>query len=402
MKKRINFIAFVLCFFAIIFCISPTLALPINLSNNARASLITCGPGEDLYSIFGHTAIRINDPVTGVDRVYNYGTFDFDTPNFYLKFAQGKLRYMLSVSTMQDFMVEYQIEGRYVKEQYLDLDRNQIQDLYNKLESNALPQNKYYLYDFFYDNCSTRPRDMLENIHGIKIHWGHTHTPVKSTFRDMIGEYLHNMPWAKFGIDLALGLPTDKIPSERERMFLPEKLFRAAAGADIIENGLGAPLVQKEVPVLAQRYVSGPLSFFTPSHLAWILFTLVALFTFFGKFGKGIWLDRILFSAVGLLGIAIALLWFATDHQATKWNLNLLWALPTHLVFVWLRQNKTKTWYFLLTAMLGLAMLIFWPAIPQQFNSAVAPLILTLALRSWTIFRRGKALGLISFNWSKA
>ena len=130
-----------------------------NLSDRSVVSLLTCSPGTELYSIFGHCAIRIHDPVNEIDKIYNYGTFDFDSPNFYMEFIKGKLFYFLSVSNFTFFKTTYIRMNRSIYEQVVDLSMDQRQSLYQYLENNHLPENRYYLYDFFFDNCATRIRD---------------------------------------------------------------------------------------------------------------------------------------------------------------------------------------------------------------------------------------------------
>ncbi len=131
------------------------------LSDQARVSVITCGPGDQIYSVFGHTALRIVDPMHRIDRVYNYGTFDFNTPNFYLKFARGDLAYFLSVTSFDQFVYAYQLENRSLSEQVLRLNGAQVQALYNRVEANLRPDQMYYRYQFFADNCTTRIYDLL-------------------------------------------------------------------------------------------------------------------------------------------------------------------------------------------------------------------------------------------------
>lgn len=172
-------------------------------AQNYRISLLTCDPGDELYSAFGHNAVRVLDNDTGRDIVFNYGTFDFDTPNFYLKFARGKLDYMLSVSTYEQFILHYQYLQRSVREQVLDLSPEQTLRTVQFLQENYEPQNRFYRYDFFFDNCATRIRDMVEMVLGDQLKWGETEASSGKTFRNLIDEYVYPMPWADFGIDLA-------------------------------------------------------------------------------------------------------------------------------------------------------------------------------------------------------
>lgn len=362
----------------------PTHGQAVPLSSAAEVSLITCGPGNDLYATFGHSALAISDPVNGIDRVYNYGTFDFNTPNFYLKFARGKLNYMLSVSTMRRFLRVYQYEGRWVKLQKLNLTAAEKMELYRFLENNAKPKNRDYKYDFFYDNCSTRLRDALENVLGEKLEYQKPDTVDERTFRDLIDLYLTNHPWSDLGIDLALGAPCDNVANRRQQMFLPDFLMSHIGQATVVRAGMAQPLVEKTVPILMENTQQSDEKESGTDWIFWTLFAIAALSAIFLRAGYFRWFDISFFFITGLLGIFIALLWFATDHSATKWNFNLLWALPT---WIWgavlLIRKKSGSRFFKVHAILMFAILIFWIAIPQNYHDAVIPLVLALGARSW-------------------
>lgn len=373
---------FFFSFFAI--CVNVANSQPVSLTTASEASLITCGPGGDLYATFGHSAIHISDPYAGVDRVYNYGTFDFNTPNFYLKFAQGKLNYMLSVSTMPQFLREYEYEGRWVYRQKLNLTQTERQQLYNFLEENALPQNRDYKYDFFYDNCSTRLRDVLENTLGDRLKYPENPKDSIQTFRDLIGLYLTNHAWSELGIDLALGEPCDRIATWRQKMFLPDFLKSNLEQAKVIHDDKTENLISGGAYILTERRNPKDEDTAGIMWIFWTLFAVAGISAVFLKARYFRWFDIVFFSVIGLLGIFIALLWFATDHSATKWNFNLLWALPT---WIWgailLIRNKPNSRFFKIHALIMFAILIFWIAIPQNFHEAVIPLTLALMMRSW-------------------
>ncbi|NEN22174.1 DUF4105 domain-containing protein [Cryomorpha ignava] len=378
MAKRFFLVAFIQ-FICVIYAHSQ------QLTENTEISLITCGSGKDLYSTFGHSAVHISDRTTGLDRVYNYGTFDFDTPNFYVKFARGKLNYMLNVTSFERFIRTYQIEGRWVKRQLLNLTDSEKEELYAFLENNALPENRDYKYDFFYDNCSTRIRDVLENLLGDKLHYPENPTDSIQTFRNLIDLYLTDLKWSDFGIDLALGAPTDKVASWREKMFLPDYLMSHIGQAEVINNGQREPLVSQTNLVLAENEALTKTNSSGILWIFWLLFAFSVVTSFFinPKFLR--WFDIVFFMTIGILGIFIGLLWFATDHTATKWNFNMLWALPT---WIWgailLIRKKPNSRFFKVHAIIMFAILIFWIAIPQDFHAAVVPVILALAARSWS------------------
>ncbi|HNE28922.1 MAG TPA: DUF4105 domain-containing protein, partial [Saprospiraceae bacterium] len=188
---------------------SQSAAFP--LSDSSFISLITAAPGEELYSTFGHSALRVKDPARNFDRCYNYGTFDFDQPNFYLNFCRGKLLYYLNVERRRDFEYEYLMDRRTLREQTLDLDASQKQQLFDLLQENALPQNREYKYDFFYDNCATRIRDIVEKALLYQVFFDSTTTKKGTTMRQLLKPYLLDKPWTRFGIDLILGQAADRV-----------------------------------------------------------------------------------------------------------------------------------------------------------------------------------------------
>ena len=172
------------------------IAQEVQLSPKAELSVITCGPGtEELYASFGHSAFRVQDIPNKIDRIYNYGTFNFNTPNFYTKFVQGKLLYQLSAYDFGRFLQGYHLENRWVKGQVLDLTPNEVQQVYDYLENNALPQNRDYKYDFFYDNCSTKLYEVLETVLGDRLIFDNNFASNGYTQRELISQYTISQPW---------------------------------------------------------------------------------------------------------------------------------------------------------------------------------------------------------------
>lgn len=197
-----------------------------NLSNRAKVSLLTIAPTNELYNQFGHTAIRISDPVTGVDYSYNYGVYDFDTPNFYMKFIQGRLSYMMSIVETNRELAVYQLRRRGVIEQDLNLSPEQVQTVAAYLRENYKPENRYYLYDFFFDNCATRIRDLFEDALDTRFDYPEGMVPNYKTYRELLDEKIASTPWHDFGIDFILGSPTDRYADFRGEMFLPDYLAK--------------------------------------------------------------------------------------------------------------------------------------------------------------------------------
>ena len=367
------------------------------LSPQAELSLLTCSPGTELYSIFGHSAFRVHDPVSRLDWVYNYGVFEFDTPNFVLKFARGKLRYYVLSYSYRHFHREYLTEGRSIKEQVLNVNDAQKTAIFKALMTNELPENKYYAYDFFFDNCSTRERDLLQNALGEDLRFHPRKGDDYGSYRDLIDTYLRNDVWADFGIDLLLGLPTDADAHQKGAVFLPDYLFEALASAEIKENGAWKPLVSKtqtlldlpETPITAFQY--------SPHVLTWGIFVVALLFSFLGfknkKAYKGF--DIAFFLMLALLGTLMLLFWIGTNHQATYKNLNMLWAWPFNYILVIGLIGKRRQSWVRVFAKFGFPAMAFILAthwlLPQVFHAAVLPLMMAATLRLGMIWHRTKA-----------
>ena len=351
-----------------------------------RISLLTCTPGQELYSIFGHSAIRVVDSATNTDLVFNYGTFDFYDPDFYKKFIKGKLLYFVSVDSLQSFLLEYQYDKRGVIEQVLNLSCKEKQAMMSALFENAKEENKYYHYDFNYDNCTTRLRDMLEKATGKELKTKNILPHVKTTFRHLIHDYLNRggQQWSKLGIDILLGSPLDKKITNREAMFLPDYLMMAFDSSSINHESLVA---QKNILLISQEEKkANPL--FTPLLVFSILFLLIATVSIFAATSFRVFLkifDFIFFFTLGLLGILLLFMWFGTNHAMCKNNFNLLWALPLHLPVALLIFNK-KEWinnYFRFIFFYTLALLVAWFLLPQQLNLALLPIAGIILVRSF-------------------
>ena len=361
-----------------------------------EVSLLTVDPGTELYSSFGHSAIRLREiGPDGRDLVFNFGTFDFDTPNFYGKFATGKLNYMLSVVPYDRFIIEYDYYKRGLREQVLDLNQEQKDFLLQHLDAQYAPERRFYKYDFFYNNCATKIRDAFDIAMGEQLVWSDSVAEEK-TFRNLIDEFVLPLPWADFGIDLALGAVIDRPATELEKHFLPTYMEQAFANATILENGVSRPLVKQSRVLLEYPKEEAQQSLLNPTVIFWFLVVLFAALTLYGfkkgKLMKG--LDVALFGSVGILGVVVAFLWFFTDHSATAWNWNILWAFPGHLVLVWglvARPNATWISSYLLFVMGATVMtLLFWIFGMQSFSPALIPILLLLLLRANFLFYNRK------------
>lgn len=356
-------------------------------------SILTCAPGDELYSIYGHNAIRVLDLKDGTDRVYNYGTFDFDTPGFAVKFMRGKLPYMLTSADFGMFLREYHYFKRSVKEQIINFTPEEKSRVMAFLDNNMLPQNRTYKYDFFMDNCATRLRDVLEkNSSGVL--WDESQASGK-TFRTIIKEYQKGLPWTDFGIDLIIGAPADRKTSVREESFIPDYL-----AFDISKAG-----IRSATPSRLEFYRSEVLSF--PERAVKTNFLLTPMFFFLLLLGLEVFIfvklrqndhklvkiyDKLWIWIVTFSSLLMAFMWFGTDHIPTKYNWNLLWANPLILLWWWKARNVRALTVFLAACLVvSLSNAVTGHNfLPQYFHPVVAVICLIFLLKGWRITAKTK------------
>ncbi len=370
----------------IAYCLLPTAYLSArDLSDSSRITLLTVAPGDELYSAFGHTGIRITDYRNNFDVVFNYGTFDFEQPGFYTNFVRGKMRYMISTDRFDDFMAEYVYEKRSVTEQELNLTAEDKQKVFAFLYTNALPENREYYYDFFWDNCATRPRDVFEKVLGnrLQYHTEHAGFQQKKTMRDMLRVYTGNRAWVNYGFDLILGLPCEVIAAPRDQTFLPDYLSKYIDCATVD----GKPFVLKKT-FLLQFPLPKIEHGFSPIHLSLILVLIAFVIWLIERKRKMHFyiFDFVLFLIVGLFGTLWLCLWLFTAHYSVPQNLNMLWMIPSHAFVAFFLLKKQKPgwlkYYFTGTYILMLLLFIFWQWLPQHYNVAVMPLVFLLSFRA--------------------
>lgn len=362
--------------------------MPSAPADSIRLSLLTCAPGEEIYSLFGHTAIRYEHPARGIDVVFNYGMFSFNTPNFMLRFALGQTDYQLGVTSYQRFASEYEYFDRSVWQQTLNLTAEEKQKLIALLETNYQPENRTYRYNFFYDNCATRPRDIIEESIVGKVLYP-TDIPQASetkTFRDLVHECTQGHPWAQFGIDFCVGSEADRPITDRQMMFVPSYLMNFFAGARMAERPL---ILDTEIVVdceLTEQSEEDHLP--TPLQSALILFILTAAATIYGlKKKKNLWgIDLVLFATAGIAGCVIAFLALFSEHPAVSANFLLLVFHPLQLLALpWMINAERKgrrSGYHLFNLVVLTFFILLFPLIPQRFDLAVVPLALCLLIRS--------------------
>jgi len=348
--------------------------------------LITVGPGSEIYSVYGHSALRIVLPEQQSDLVYNWGVFDFDTPNFVWKFAKGKLNYMLGVYSYDRFLKDYYSEQRWVISQKFNLKAADIEKLFQLLAENLKPENVKYRYDFYYDNCSSRIRDIIEKSVGEDLIYP-PDQPSKNllTFRYLTGEYEKRFPWTKLGIDFLIGSRGDKKATFRDRMFLPVDLKNGLSELLIRREGKMIPLLKDpeivldfDQPLFKEKLLTSPL--FVISLVLIIILILSGLMK--GKKANNI-LDVFLFSIFSFLALMMIFGNFFTAHPELKWNLNIFWLNP-FIIICLISLLLNRNWYkwFRVVFYFEVVFLALMVVLPQHFNNSFVPLSILLLLRS--------------------
>lgn len=366
-------------------------AVPPATEDSIRFSLLTCGAGEEIYSLFGHTAIRYENFTRGIDAVFNYGIFSFNTPNFILRFTLGETDYQLGVTSYKQFAYEYTWTGRDVWQQTLNLNAEEKKKLLALLEENYLPQNRIYRYNFFYDNCATRPRDQIERAVQGTLEYADDMTSFQTgiSFRDIVHQYTIGHSWARFGIDLCLGSQADKDITRRQMMFAPFYLKDFLAKAQLKNaQGMERPLVSSEDHIIQSPQQTSTEEAPSPLQTAFLLFTIVTIVTAYGIYRrKSLWLlDLLLFLAAGVAGCILAFLASFSQHPAVSPNYLLFLFHPLHLLCLpWMIKRvrkKEKSIYMWVNITVLTFFILLWGIIPQEFNLAVLPLALSLWIRS--------------------
>jgi hypothetical protein len=381
-KRKIMKKIFVFCQLIFLACSQEVFS---QSSNDTLAYLLTCGPGTETYSIYGHSALRIVIPEKHSDTVYNWGVFDFSTPNFVWKFAKGRLDYLLIDESLHGFLQEYFLDHRYVYSQKINIDQVETRKLVSLINENLKPENIKYRYDFFYDDCSTRIRDLLEKSIGQKLIYPPAETGKIPTFRDMVGKYQHSYPWYKFGVDLIMGSTSDKKAVFRDRMFLPIDMKDELSKSVIQKSEKRIPLLQNpevlldfDAPVIRQKFFTSPPFVFT------IVIALILIMAGLIKSRKIIRIvDIVIYSVFSALSILMIFFNFFTDHQQMKWNLNIIWLNPFIIICLFmLILNKTGTLWFRILFYISASFIVFQYILPQDFNIGSVLLAIMLLIRS--------------------
>jgi hypothetical protein len=347
-----------------------------DIYSNLEVSLLTCSPGDELYSAFGHTAIRVND------MVFNYGMFNFNTEGFYIKFVSGETDYELGVEMMQGFERQYERRNRSVIEQKLNLTNEEKAALFNALIENTRPENKTYRYNFVFDNCATRPRVKIEEC--LKGAIKYDVKEENESYRKLIEKYVGEDSWIKFGIDMLIGAEADKTASFFDRLFLPDELMNAFATARR-DNGERLVTETKEIVSQDKDEEDDEDNCVTPLAVAVIAMTIISIASLlFPRKLKA--LDFILFLATGLLGVVITFLCFFSLHPLVGENYNLLWLNPIHLIIpltIFIKKaRKILMGTYALIALATAVAMSGYIYLPQEFNIAFLPFMAIIVVRA--------------------
>lgn len=365
----------------------------VQLTDFAEVSVITAGPGNELYEGFGHSTIRIVDKKLGIDLAYNYGIFDFDAPNFYLNFAKGKMLYKLQRYPFYLFVKSYQQDKRWIKEQVLNLNLAEKQQFYVFLETNAQPENASYYYDPFFNNCATKIPEITKNILKKKVNFNTKYSKSNQSIRQLMNDEILWNTWGSFGINLALGSKIDQTASANDYLYLPDYVSKAFSLATIDKGGNIENLVKETRNILSYKEVSLNAGLTNP----FLVFSLISIFGLYITYrdikrrSLSKWLDSFIFFITGLIGIIICLLWFFTDHSATPNNYNFLWAFAPNL-FIAFRLGKGigKKWfknYLLVTLVMIVTSYLIWIFKIQLLPKAIFPFLLLITVRYLWLYK---------------
>jgi hypothetical protein len=385
----------IITFFILLFSLLSNAQL--KLSNTSEISVLTIGSGHLLNDSFGHNAIRVKDSLYNFDLVFDYGRYDFESKGFYLNFARGKLDYMVGRSAFEDFLSFYKYQNRQVNEQQLNLSTKQKTAFYNFLTENMKPEKRYYPYDFFYNNCATKITDAIESILADQIKYSPPIAFKKETFRNLIRSDLNINSWGSLAIDIALGSKIDQKATIKEHVFLPKNLYL------LLENSITASTnlkIVKKSKLLNSSTSTTKTSegLFSPLAILSLIALLILFITFndFKKNNRSTWLDVILFAFTGFVGLVLLLLWFATDHEATAYNYNLLWAFAINLLFIpsiiKTKLSNRGIKYIAFLVILLTLMIMHWVTGVQSFSIGLIPFLIAITLRYLFLIHHFKKL----------
>ncbi len=381
-------------YFISIFCFFTVFFAPLHgvkSAENSFVSLLTCSPGDEVYAFFGHTALRYCNPDKKLDLVFNYGVFDFSEPGFVAKFVLGETDYMLGVVEYPYFIQEYAMRGSGMTEQVLALDSLQQNRLFALLRDNYHPANRVYRYNYFYNNCTTKARDIIEEA--LAIGGGAVEYAVcddSSTFREAVHRFTAVSPWYSFGIDLLLGSEADAAPGARVMQFIPSTLKRDFSTAVIAVDGDSVVSLVARTNNLLEPFDKGDVApiFFTPNLIFALLLLLIVAMTYVEcRKGKLFWIvDVVLLLLQGTAGALITFMVLFSVHPTVGSNMLVLLFNPLPLlllpIYVYNIMKHRKQNIMWMQTIMVVQFLILSPFIPQYVPAAIYMFATTLLVRS--------------------
>lgn len=362
------------------------------LSPKAEIKLLTCGPGFEAYSLYGHTALQVIDTANNLDVVFNYGMFDMSQGNFMYNFAKGETDYKLATHSYGRFIRSYDYDERWVYSLDLNLSQAQKQKMYDALIENYKPENRVYRYSFFFDNCATRIRDLFNKTLGDSLQWkasdeyialppstgmedvvtNYMEKGEEYTFREIINKYQSTVPWLNFAIDIPIASSADRPMTFGETMFLPDFLMNACQNAVVTIDGETYPFATSPVHLVNPDPVPPVLAFYeTPGFVMIAMLLLFIVLTAVGVLRNKHFLifDSFLFFITGVMGLFLVFTSFISVHPVMTPNFNLWWAFPLNILFAILVYFKFfRAYIFKFTAVLYSAFILAYFFLPQGIN----------------------------------
>ena len=363
---------------ALIFFSLNIYANELENKNRYKISILSIGEGPSLVDAFGHTAIRVKDAQLKNDIVFNFGVYDFNSPNFYSNFVKGRPEYKLAIQNYSNLIQNYIRQKRYIVEHQLNLDQNSTKIIIDLLVEKL--NDPYYIYDYFRDNCTTRAADIVIDKTNNKFKDDKLESEAILTYRDLIHRKINENSWAALGIDLCLGAIIDKKINTRETFFLPENLMNYL---DLYEGDI----IKRNIIYSPESEISYRENLPSPLLINLILSLIIVAITIF-NFKRNKWnksLDSLIFLISGSIGILIIYLWFFSNHFAGAQNFNFLWAFPLNFALIFaIYKNKIPNWsigYIKLLIILIILLFLHWTTGVQKYNLTLLPIFVALLIR---------------------
>lgn len=355
------------------------------LSDSATVSLLTCSPGTEIYELFGHSGIRVFDKEKNIDVTFNYGLFDFNQDDFIYRFVRGKTDYEVGVTSTDYFLYSYIERGSGVMESVLNLSQSEKESIWLYLMENIQPENKTYRYNFIFNNCATKLRDIIDqNVSGVK---SYPDVSGSLSFREAVGLYTKTSPWSQFGFDICLGRGMDRDATTYEKMFLPEILGNTINQSTVMVGDSTFNLVS-QINTINENTLENPAPFISPLALGIILCVLVLILSLYGLWKRLNlrWFDAIIFSINGLFGCLVLFLILFSKHPFTFANFNIIWLNPLFfcplLFAIFKKLQKYEFIYYAIVSIVLVLFLFGCNMLSQEFNSAVYPFTIVFLLRA--------------------